>query len=367
MHDVLTVEGKIFSYDDIRSGAYTQLALSHYTQQTLDFCHAWLNQQTSFTIHTSGSTGKPKPIQLSRAQMQKSAQMTGKALELKPQQRALVCLNTQYIAGIMMLVRGFELGLQMVVIPPSENPLKTLEASPNSSLSFDFVALVPMQVQAILAHPQGETWLNHLYALIIGGAPVNYALAKRLKPLQSKIYVTYGMTETVSHIALRHINAKQRSDEYQLLPEVSIRQDARGCIEINSPTTLNQWITTNDLVTITDNSHFKWLGRVDRVINSGGVKVQVETVEQALDQAMSEAGIEQRFFVAGMPDPRLGEKIVAIVEGAGVASDVQQQILQRLGELLKKYEVPKKIYFVKEFAETPTAKIDRLYILKHLH
>jgi O-succinylbenzoic acid--CoA ligase len=288
--------------------------------------------------------------------------MTGKALALQPTQRALVCLNTQYIAGIMMLVRGFELGLQMEVIPPSENPLKSL----SNTHAFDFVALVPMQVQAILDSPEGTAWLNALHTLIIGGAPVNYTLAKQLKTLASHVYITYGMTETVSHIALRHINADHRANEYQILPEVSIRQDERGCIEINSPTTLNEWITTNDLIELIDATHFKWLGRADRVINSGGVKVQVETVEQALDQVMSEQGIHARFFVAGLPDDRLGQQVIAVIEGATLADNVQNDILQQLAQLLKKYEVPKKMYFVPIFAQTPTAKIDQLHILKHL-
>lgn len=362
MRDFITIEGKAFAYNEIRSGVYTQQTTSDYTRQTLDFCQAWLNQQTHFSIHTSGSTGTPKLIQLSRAQLQKSAKMTGKAIKLKPNHRALVCLNTQYIAGIMMLVRGFELGLQMDVIPPSENPLKSL----SNIQTFDFVALVPMQVQAILGCSGGTAWLNALHALIIGGAPVNYVLAKQLKTLTSNVYITYGMTETVSHIALRHINAHHRADEYQVLPEVSIRQDARGCIEINSPTTLNEWITTNDLIELIDASHFRWLGRADRVINSGGVKVQVETVEQALDKVMSEQGIHSRFFVAGLPDARLGQQVIVVIEGTTLATHVQDDILQQLAQLLKKYEVPKKMYFVPIFAQTPTAKIDQLHILKHL-
>lgn len=363
MRDVIIIEGETFAYNDIRSGAYAHQTTSSYTLQTLEFCQAWLNQQTHFSIHTSGSTGTPKLIQLSRTQLQKSAQMTGKALGLQPDQRALICLNTQYIAGIMMLVRGFELGLQMEVIPPSENPLKSL----SNTQTFDFVALVPMQVQAILAYNGGKAWLNVLHTLIIGGAPVNYTLAKQLKTLTSNVYITYGMTETVSHIALRHINAHHRADQYQVLPEVSIRQDARGCIEINSPTTLNEWITTNDLIELIDATHFRWLGRADRVINSGGVKVQVETVEQALDQLMNEQGIHSRFFVAGLPDDRLGQQVIAVIEGTELAHHVQDELLQQLAQLLKKYEVPKKIYFVPTFAQTPTAKIDQLHILKHLH
>ncbi|WP_299453600.1 AMP-binding protein [uncultured Microscilla sp.] len=366
MLDTLTIEGESFTYDAIRSGAYATTPLRRYAQHTLAFCHAWLNGQTQFTIHTSGSTGVPKPIQLERTQMQQSALMTGKALGLAQGQRALVCLNTQYIAGIMMLVRGFELGLHMTIVPPSENPLKNLKETTSHTAPFDFVALVPMQVQAILQYPTGIPWLNALQVAIIGGAPVNYALAKALKPLRSQVYITYGMTETVSHIALRQINAPSHAEEYKLLPGVRMRQDKRGCIEIQSPTTRHQWITTNDLVQLIDATHFKWLGRADRVINTGGVKVQVETVEQAVDEAMNEQGILRRFFVASLPDHRLGEQVVVVLEGVPLPQDMQQTLLKNTTGLLKKYEAPKSMYFVAEFAETPTAKIDRLSTLKRL-
>ncbi|EAY24801.1 AMP-binding protein [Microscilla marina] len=366
MLDTLTIEGETFTYDAIRSGAYATTPMSPYTQHTLEFCNAWLNGQTQFTVHTSGSTGVPKPIQLGRTQMQQSALMTGKALGLTQGQRALVCLNTQYIAGIMMLVRGFELGLHMTIIPPSENPLKNLKETYSHPTPFDFVALVPMQVQAILKYPTGTPWLNDLQVVIIGGAPVNYALAKALKPLRPQVYVTYGMTETVSHIALRQINSSSRAEEYQLLPGVHMRQDKRGCIEIQSPTTCHQWITTNDLVQLTDATHFKWLGRADRVINTGGVKVQVETVEQAIDEVMTEQGIQRRFFVASLPDHRLGEQIIVVLEGTPLPQNRQQAILENTAGLLKKYEAPKSMHFVAEFAETPTAKIDRLHTIKHL-
>lgn len=365
MPDFLTLSNQQFSYQDICSSSYDVQSLDTYTQSTLAFCTAWLNQKQDFIIHTSGSTGTPKPIKLTRTQMQASAHMTGKALQLSAGQQALICLNTQYIAGLMMLVRGFELALQMTIIPPSANPLGFWENQHHPLPDTDFTALVPLQIQALLSTPQGKNWLNATKTIIVGGAAVNYALAQQIKTLKPAVYLTYGMTETVTHIALRRLSAPP-SDVYQVLPQVEVRQDKRQCLEIKAPVTMDQWIATNDLVQLVGTGQFQWLGRVDRVINSGGVKVQAEVVEKALDKVLAQQGIHCRFFVAGLPDQSLGEKVVAILENEALLPHIQAQILEAAKKLLKKYEVPKQLHFMPVFAETPSAKTDRLQTLKRL-
>lgn len=365
MPDFLTLSGQQFSYQDIRSSNYDVQSLDEYTQSTLAFCTDWLNQKQDFIIHTSGSTGTPKPIKLTRTQMQASAHMTGKALQLRAGQRALICLNTQYIAGLMMLVRGFELALQMTIVPPSGNPL-SFWGNQQSLPDTDFTALVPLQIQTLLRSPQGTDWLNTTKTIIVGGAAVNYALAQQIKALKPAVYVTYGMTETVTHIALRRLSGTS-SSVYQVLPQVEVRQDERQCLEIKAPVTMDQWIATNDLVQLAGAGQFQWLGRVDRVINSGGVKVQAEVVEKALDEVFAQQGIHCRFFVAGLPDQSLGEKVVAILENKALSPHIQTQILAEAKKLLKKYEVPKQLHFIPVFAETPSAKTDRLQTLKYLN
>lgn len=366
MSDFLTLNNKQYTYADICSAAYLSLPLDNYEKTTLEFCTAWLGGQQNFTVNTSGSSGTPKPIVLTREQMQTSARATGKALGLAKGQSAFICLNTSYIAGVMMLVRGFELELAMTIIPPTGNPWEHWANTSQNFPSFDFTALVPLQIQAVVAQPLGRQWLDAMHAVIVGGAPVNYALEQQLKTLNSAVYVTYGMTETVTHIALRRISGKEASQVYQLLPNAEIRQDKRGCLEVKSPVTLNQWITTNDLVELVQARAFKWLGRADRVINTGGVKVQIEKTERVLDQLLAEEGLVRRFFIAGLPDQRLGERVVVIIEGTTFDPTVQQELLAKAKTLLKKYEVPKNIHFVPVFKETPTAKTDRLYIIEQL-
>ncbi|HAS40355.1 MAG TPA: acyl-CoA synthetase [Microscillaceae bacterium] len=362
MPHFLTLQHQKFTYKQISSGEYLTQKLDDYSLATLNFCADWLQGKASFTIHTSGSTGQPKPIELTRTQMQVSAQMTGQALGLRSDDSAFICLNTSYIAGVMMLVRGFELGLQMTIVAPSSHPLQHWSIAP----IFDFTALVPLQIQTILQEKNGKNWLNAAKAVIVGGAPVSYALEQQLKKLTAPTYATYGMTETVTHIALRRISGQQSNDYYETLPQVTIQQDVRHCLQIKSPTTLNQWITTNDLVELMAPNQFKWLGRIDRVMNSGGVKVQAEKVEKVLAQALHQQQISCRFFVAGMPHDRLGEQVVAILEVSVLEETTRTQLLLMLKENLSLYEVPKAIYNIPRFAETPTAKIDRLQTLQQI-
>ena len=362
MTGFFTLNHQNFTYESIKSGDFTSKELDEYSLNTLSFCQAWLKGETSFIIQTSGSTGKPKPITLTREQMKASAQMTGKALQLDAGDSSFTCLNTAYIAGIMMLVRGFELGLQMTIVTPSSNPLQHWDSPP----TFDFTALVPLQVEAILEQENGEQWLNTMKAMIVGGAPVNYALEQQIKTLDAPVYATYGMTETVTHIALRRINGVNSDGYYHTLPQVEIRQDARQCLEIKSPTTLNEWITTNDLVTITGDNQFKWLGRIDRVINSGGVKIQAEKVEKVLEKTLHQHQFSCRFFVASIPDERLGEKVIGVLEGNSLDETLKINLFETMKAQLSAYEVPKQLYVVPQFAETPTAKIDRLRTLEYL-
>lgn len=334
--------------------------LSENSLETLRFCQQWLSGQESFVVSTSGSTGAPKPIILTREQMIASARRTGETLDLQPSQHALVCMPTRYIAGRMMLVRGFVLGLNMTVVEPASDPLAALP--PESQ--FDFTALVPLQLQMILSGPPHyHTILNRMQALLIGGAPISPALQTQLQEITAPIYHTYGMTETVTHIALRRLNGLNPSDAFVPLKGVELGVDGRGCLNIRSDITQGQVVQTNDFVELRADGSFVWLGRWDNVINSGGVKVQVEKVEDALEKVLYKldprnAG-QRRFFVGPLPDERLGEIVTAVIEGAPLMASLENSARAHLQQVLTKYEVPRRFCYLPQFIETPTAKIDR--------
>jgi o-succinylbenzoate---CoA ligase len=366
----LCLNAQYFDYENIKAQTYSDTQLTDYELLVLNFCADWLKGKTEFVLQTSGSTGAPKTIRLSRAKMLASARATVQTLDLQPNTRALVCLNVAYIGGMMMLVRGLEFGFQMTVIPPSSNPWQDLRDKfyfAEDALHFDFVALVPLQMQTILTEsPQFLPFLDSAKAILIGGAAVSYALQTQLQALTAPIYNTYGMTETVSHIAWQKLNGADPQGCFQTLKGIEIQTDARNCLQIRAEVTDNKWLITNDLVELMDDSRFRWLGRVDNVINSGGVKIQVEQVEQAIEQIFYELKLPNAFFVAGLPDEKLGQKVVLIIEGSNISAISQEKLGKLLIKSLKKYEIPKKIAYFEQFIRTNTDKINRLVTLQNV-
>ncbi len=327
------------------------------------FLQNWHAGQQTFTLRTSGSTGEPKPVTLTRAQMEASAQMTGAALGLSAGDRALVCLSTDYIAGVMMLVRGAVLGLNLTIVPPSGNPLKDFPPETR----FDFTAMVPLQLQKILAEtPQNLGILNGMKAILVGGAPISPALEAQLQAVSAPTFHTYGMTETVSHIALRRVNGDAVESVFRPLPGVTLGTDGRGCLTISAPVTGGETLVTNDRVDLQADGSFVWLGRVDNVVNSGGVKVQLEAVERALAAAVfAETGSARRVAVFSLPDNRLGQKVAAVIEGAPFPAERLSAIKKRMEAGLPRFHVPRDYYFLPRLPETRTGKVDRRAVAAH--
>lgn len=323
-----------------------------YFAQAYDFMKKWLEGNQEFVLHTSGSTGMPKPITVTRGQLEASAAMTGKALSLGSGTRALVCLNVGYIAGLMMLVRGLELGWELTVTEPVSNPIAGLDA-----VDFDFVAMVPMQLQAILDNPGTGKQVSNLGKILLGGAPVSLALATRIKVLDVPVFQSYGMTETVSHVALKALNGSETSDAYMFLPGIEYGTDERGCLFVSGAVTNNQRVQTNDLVEISGDA-FQWIGRADNVINSGGVKIVLDQMDQRIAAVFHDLAIPNAFFCWWEPDEKLGQKLVLMIENALIGTSVEK-LSAEIRTRVSTYENPKHIYFAKAFAKTATDKIDK--------
>jgi len=320
-----------------------------------EFYRAWFGGQRSFFIRTSGTTGKPKQIKLKREKMIDSARMTLDYLNIKEGCRALLCLSPQYIAGKMMMVRAFEGALELHALSPATQPLEQL----NRKVVFDFAAMVPLQLETLVNNwPQVAGYFTHLSKIIVGGGPVDHTLIDRCHGLDPQIFQTFGMTETVSHIALRRINGPQRNQYYNVLPGIEIATDARGCLKIKGSITDDKWLITNDMVDILDGRQFAWKGRIDNVINTGGIKVFPEEIESRLEQIFHDWNILHRFFVTGMKDARLGQKIVLIMEAK--PSDMNPNaLLAKLKPLLPQYLCPKALFLLDQFVYTSNQKLDR--------
>lgn len=323
-----------------------------FEQGIQEFIREWQSGKDSFIIHTSGSTGKPKPITISREQMEASAGFTIEALSLQAGQNALICLDTRYIAGKMMLVRAMTGQMNMIIQNPSSNPLKDIDIQPH------FAAMVPLQLQEILTDKTSTVKLNAMQAVIVGGAPVGSALQTEIQQLKVPVYATYGMTETVSHIALKKLNGPDKSDYYHAFPEVSLGLNSRGCLTIQSVLTGHRKITTNDRALLHKDHQFEWLGRIDNVINSGGVKVQCEKIENVAEKFFAELNISNRFFVTGIADQKLGQSVTLVVESA-VPLAQEKALMESLQSELGKFETPRRVIYFSAFKETPTGKVNR--------
>ncbi|WP_439555270.1 AMP-binding protein [Dyadobacter sp.] len=309
-----------------------------YLGKAHDFMCKWKSGETKFTLHTSGSTGTPKPIVLTRKQMITSALATGKALDLGAGTRALVCLNIEYIAGLMMLVRGMELNWQLCITEPAANPLLLTE----EGAQFDFTALVPMQLTSIFENSETRDKVSTLGKILLGGAPVYAGLQVQIAGLEVPVYQSYGMTETVSHIALRRLNCPEEEARYTFLPGIFSGTDERGCLFVSGDVTNGEVVQTNDLVEIEGNT-FQWIGRADNVINSGGVKIVLDKIDTAVAAVFARLNIANAHFTWWQPDQKLGQKLVLVIEGE-LQSVSENSIMEEIRKQVSAYETPKHTY-----------------------
>lgn len=340
VHNLFKLNGYHLNKNDLCRVAYSFIKEGEgYEKDMGDFILDWFDQKSFIELTTSGTTGAPKIIRIEKKAMINSALATGDFFDLKPGDTALHCLPMKYIAGKMMFVRGLILGLAIDFVAPSSHPLIRENAS------YDFVAMVPLQIQNCLSE------FVNVKKIIIGGAKLNSELRKELLKIKSKVYETYGMTETITHIAAKKIN----EEVFSLLPNVAISQDNRNCLVISAPNLTSELLVTNDLVTIVNENQFIFLGRIDNVINSGGIKLIPEKIEDKLAQK-----IASRFFVIGVADANLGEKLVLIIEGD------EYPLEETIFDDLDKYEKPKAVFFTKKFIETENGKIKRKEILKNI-
>lgn len=323
-----------------------------YEQEVGGFLLEWLDDKDFIEVFTSGSTGKPKKIRIYKEHMVNSAIATGKFFKVNEGTTALLCLPATYIAGKMMLVRALVLGWKIDLVPPKINPLDTVYKQ------YDFCAMVPLQLDNSLNR------LHLIKKLIVGGGAVSENLKQLVQGIKTKVYETYGMTETVTHIAARRVNPKKKDKKdavyFKALPNIKLSTDQRDCLVIKAYQLNTETVITNDVVELKTYKKFIWKGRYDNVINSGGIKLYPEEIETKLQLL-----IGHRFFITSLPDDSLGDKLVLIVERDydQIAELTLQKGIQEL-ETLEKYQIPKKIYFLPKFIETETGKVQRTKTLQ---
>ena len=321
-----------------------------FEREVIEFISQWQSGTKKFKIMTSGSTGKAKSVLLERDKMILSAGITAKTLGLKSGMTALLCLHQHYIAGKMMIIRALEHNMDLIAITPSSNPLQEL----TNDSTIDFAAFVPLQMAGMLrAGYTGK--LNKMHVIIVGGAPLSLLLEEQIMELTVPVYLTYGMTETYSHVALKRINGPDKSTFYHALGDVVFEQDNRDCLTIKGEITDGKEMITNDIVELKSPKEFVWIGRYDHIINSGGIKINPESVEKEIERIFRKEGIENRFLLTGLPNEKFGQILALVME------DIPDHtgLLLLLKSNLPEYEVPKSVYVLKEFVTSPSGKINR--------
>ena len=318
------------------------------------FIDEWNNDSAYVEVKTSGSTGEPKRMLVEKRRMLNSARITCDFLGLKPGDTALLCMSTDYIAGKMMVVRSIERGLKLIEVPPCGHPLNNVQCSMVRSSSaglqgkngqLAFAAMVPMQVYNSLQVPEEKERLMAIRHLIIGGGAIDEAMEAELRTFPHAVWSTYGMTETLSHIALRRISGPEASEWYMPFPTVKLSTTDEGCLVIDAPEVCAQTLTTNDIVELKSDGRFRIRGRKDNVICSGGIKIQIEEVEQILKKYM-----RVPYIISKRKDEKFGEIVVLLTEGdTAEAQTICQQVLP-------KYHQPKVYLHVNQIPLTETGK-----------
>ena len=358
-----------------------------------DFLSEWNNDSDRVLVHTSGSTGKPKPMMVEKKRMLNSARITCDFLGLKPGDSALLCMSLDYIAGKMVVVRSIERHLHLISVSPSGHPLKDINLKDANGKDVNgeitFAAMVPMQVYNTLQVPEERERLTHVRHLIIGGGAIDASLEKELRSLPGNIAIwsTYGMTETLSHIALRRINGAEASEWYQPFDSVKISQTDEGCLVIDAPLVCAETLVTNDIVEIepyiynkvekhdkeekhdkVEKLRFRIKGRKDNVICSGGIKIQIEEVE-----ALLKPHLEKPFMIAKKKDEKFGEIAVLLTEDEDlkkVEATIRRLLSGKSDDSNKsseskshKYWIPREYLHVEHLPLTETGKPKRSILL----
>ena len=324
--------------------------LPEFAQEAFSFCKDWLDGKDGFVQATSGSTGTPKLQEITRQQLVASATATGAFFGVNSEFKLLCCLNPAYIAGKMMLVRALVWDCEITLVEPNADPLASQEEP------VDLVAMVPLQAETSLSYGSSLEKLKSIKTVLIGGAPLSDSLHKALSKEGIAAWQTFGMTETVSHIALAPVGTGELI--YEALPGVEIGVSENQCLWIQSAMSGTGKIQTNDTIELRSKKSFVWLGRADFVVNSGGIKHFPELLERRIAPLLEKTYPGCAYFLFGEKDSRLGEQLVLFVEGTG-EENKRLALESGLEQILGKYEVPKKIYFKAAFAYTPTRKINR--------
>ncbi|MCX2745687.1 AMP-binding protein [Mangrovivirga sp. M17] len=342
----LKINGRVIGFDEIIN-PQNDLAKTEFEKSVFDTISSFLKGDNEIIQQTSGSTGKPKQIKISRGRLIASAKMTGEFLEYdKKERESLLCIPASFIGGKMVLIRALVFDLPIKAEEPSGNPFKGIE-------KVGITSVTPYQIKNIIEE-EDTGCINADSIILIGGGVVNEELEKKLANLPGEIYHTYAMTETVSNIALRKLNQPHREELFETLPGINIRSE-QGRLLVRGNVTSDKWLDTNDIVEIIEKNKFKWLGRADNVINSGGIKINLDDLKIKIEKALNENGAYDEIALLKVKDDKFGEGYVVFIEEN---SKLESKLILDKNIKIDNKVKPKKIITINKIPKTKTDKID---------
>lgn len=347
MKEGITLNGAFYArnhLDQFEQTAKNDAERAYY-KEIISFLEDWFSKNGYIYVNTSGSTGTPKPIRVQKKHMINSARLTCDFFSLKEHDSILLCMPVRYIAGKMMLVRAIIAQLNIWVEVPSGRPFACF----NKPL--EFAAMVPLQVFNSLQYAKDKERLQAVSNLLIGGGAIDEEMAFELKLFPNQVYSSYGMTETVSHIAMRKLNGSDVLNRYYPLKSVELDKSKEDTLIIKAPLVSDEVLKTHDLVEFYEDGGFRVLGRLDNMINSGGVKIQVEKVEEKLQNL-----IDTPYVLSSRKDTRLGEALTLLIQSEPYDTT---DLINKMKTVLTAYENPKNIFFTDHIPMTETKKIRR--------
>ena len=341
----LILEGKTYLKKDILESNSSKFK-EEYMRDIISFLNEWWSTSKIIIAQTSGSTGIPKKIELEKSSMLVSAGATGKFFSLNNKSRICNPLPAKFIAGKMMLVRSVIWDCAIECVKPTSNPLAEIKSQ------VDFVVMTPHQLKCGLKYNIKR--LQLIDTLLLGGSPISKELENQIVDIDSKIFLGYGMTETMSHVALRRVNGSLKTDVYEAVHGIRFEQDDRSCLVIHTDELLEERLITNDIIKLVNEKKFIWLGRFDNVVNSGGIKLYPRKIEEKIASF-----IKKNFYIKGENDPILGERIVLYLEDKTWSSAQTKNLMIKLQKCLDHVEIPKEVIVVDKFEYTENGKLIR--------
>jgi O-succinylbenzoic acid--CoA ligase len=310
------------------------------TNEVNTFLEEWKNENAFIEVQTSGSTGKPTKVLLEKAKMLVSAKNTLNFLKIQKNCNALLCLSPTTIAGKMMVIRSVVGELNLIVGSINSNPLENID------LPIEFVAMVPMQLKSTLEYSAHK--LKNIPSVLIGGGPISPNLSAALKENNTTVFHTYGMTETISHVAMRKVGENE-GKEFKALPGITFSEENEQLV-VHYPAINIDSLKTNDQIVLTSQTTFQWIGRTDFIINSGGKKLNPEEIEESISELL-----EIPYFIGSLSDEKFGQKVILLIE-SNHSLELTKEILR---SKLSNYSLPKEIYYLEQFTRTASGKINR--------